>query len=328
MPTSEPDRNRSEPEPDRPPRRRAAAPEFLALRLALSLPLQERRRLALRLLEGEDEGTISFRRDGVHWTAFTWDVIVSSALFVDGHFHGAELSAVVAWVRRHRPLGGDGVAVNVGAHIGTAAIPLARHGGWRVLAVEPAPDSFALLEQNVRHNGLEDRITCERVAIALEDRDRVDLSLPRSNSGGAEVVPPGRRPGFLSAFPVRRVVEVPAARLAAVLAAHRICPDTVALVWSDTQGREADVIESAPALWAAGVPLYTEFDPQVLTAHGTMDAFIRAATAHFAGFAVAGDLVARGADADLRPMAEFAAACGSFSVATNALLIPRPGGPR
>ena len=323
MPTSEPHPSRSDEGPAKAFERQPVEPLVLAWRLAESLSDRNRRRLAFALLEGDGEGTISFRRDGIRWTAFTWDTYVSSTLFAEGSFHGAELAAAVAWIARHRIPGPDAVIVNVGAHIGTSAIPLARGSGCRVLAIEPEPENFALLGQNVRDNGLDDRIACVRLAIALA-RDRVELVLPRANSGGPEVVPPGRPPSFLRTHPVRRVVDVPAARLSAILDAQRILPDTVPLVWSDTQGSEIDVIESAPPLWAAGVPLYTEFDPDVLGAHEATGAFVRAATAHFAGFAVDSALVARGADVEVRPMAEFATACGSFARPTNVLLVPRP----
>ena len=56
-------------------------------------------------------------------------------------------------------------------------------------------------------------------------------------------------------------MTVRATGLEALLAEHGIEPRRIAFVWADVQGSECDVIESAPALWAAGVPLFCEVDP-------------------------------------------------------------------
>ena len=300
----------------------------LAWRLAGTLPLAERRLLALRLLE-TDADTITFRRRGVRWTAFPWDVIVSWPLFITGHFQGTELHALLKWLDRHRKPGGQSVIVDVGAHIGTSAIPLALATGCRVLALEPVAENHALLEANVQNNGLQDRITCVLTAVAMPGLDRVTLIRPATNSGGAEVARAGREPTFADWWPIRDRVEAPAAPLLAILEAHRIAPEDVALVWSDTQGCEADVIRSAPALWAAGVPLYAEVDTRALGGPAGIDAFLDAVAAHFEVFATAGALVTRGADARLRPVAELGAFCRSLGDGVaDVLLVRTPGVPQ
>jgi len=50
-------------------------------------------------------------------------------------------------------VGKESIVVDVGAHIGTLAIPLARRAK-KVIAFEPVPDSFALLKQNAELNGV------------------------------------------------------------------------------------------------------------------------------------------------------------------------------
>jgi tRNA G37 N-methylase Trm5 len=65
-----------------------------------------------------------------------------------------ELAMVLDHVRN-----GD-VFVDVGAHIGTFAIRVARKLGHRgkLLAIEGAPETHALLERNIGANGLDHRI--------------------------------------------------------------------------------------------------------------------------------------------------------------------------
>ncbi len=55
--------------------------------------------------------------------------------------------------------------VEVGAHIGTVTLRCAVERGCKVYAYEPSDRTFALLVENVRLNGLEDRVKCFNQAI-------------------------------------------------------------------------------------------------------------------------------------------------------------------
>ena len=55
---------------------------------------------------------------------------------------------------------GHGAAVDIGAYAGGVAISLALDNpDARILAVEPLPANITLIDENIRQNGLEDRIT-------------------------------------------------------------------------------------------------------------------------------------------------------------------------
>ena len=57
----------------------------------------------------------------------------------------------------------SGWAIDVGAHIGTVALSLARqHPGLRVLAIEAVPDNSELLEANIARSGLAHQVTSIR----------------------------------------------------------------------------------------------------------------------------------------------------------------------
>ncbi len=62
----------------------------LVLRMTDALPRAQRAELAFRLLEREAE-EITFLRDGIRWTAFPWDHLISEPLFVDGTFQESEV---------------------------------------------------------------------------------------------------------------------------------------------------------------------------------------------------------------------------------------------
>lgn len=81
-------------------------------------------------------------------------------------------------------LGRAATVVEVGAHHGAYAILLGKtvqKMGGRVIAVEPNPLCFDVLERNVRHNGLGDVVFCEHRAV-LEKPGAVKISLDGSES--------------------------------------------------------------------------------------------------------------------------------------------------
>ena len=293
----------------------------LARRMSQALSSAERRALALRLLEVEAE-EITFRRDGIRWTAFPWDHRISGPLFVSGGFQAREVRAVLARMTREGRLAAPrDVIIDVGANIGTSTVPFARETGCRVLAIEPVPDVFEVLRRNVADNGLEPQVTCVQAAISADGRDRVRMVLPAGNSGGGEIQRPGRPPTFASRDPVRSTVDVPASGLAELLDAHDIAAERVAFVWSDTQGCEAEVMESGARLWAAGVPLFAELDPETWGPRGPA-ALLSAAAAHFGGFVFAEVLIADPM-AEPRPIAELSAVCRALGPdGGDVLLLP------
>jgi FkbM family methyltransferase len=85
----------------------------------------------------------------------------------------------------------DGVALDVGAYIGTHTLALARRAGagGRVVAFEPHPAFFALLERNVTDNGLTNVSLCN---FGLSDRSGVMTTSPvdpglEGNFGGTRL---------------------------------------------------------------------------------------------------------------------------------------------
>jgi FkbM family methyltransferase len=58
--------------------------------------------------------------------------------------------------------------VDIGAHVGSFAVWAAqRSPKARILAVEPNPETFELLTQNIRHNRLDDRVCAVNAAVGV-----------------------------------------------------------------------------------------------------------------------------------------------------------------
>jgi FkbM family methyltransferase len=111
--------------------------------------------------------------------SFAGDVITSQLQTYGAHTR-PELAMLLAFVRA-----GDDV-VDVGSHIGTFAIPIARKGA-RVTAIEPQASAFRLLQENAKLNGVE--LDARQVAIGTGGALTID-EVP-GNSGAGFLTPGG-----------------------------------------------------------------------------------------------------------------------------------------
>jgi FkbM family methyltransferase len=116
------------------------------------------------------------------------DAILGRCLRQYGEWAQAELDLMCDLLRP------DGVALDVGAYIGTHTLAFARHtaGAGRVVAFEPQPVFFSLLRRNVVANGL---TNVQLLNIALAERSRemmaqtANLAL-EGNFGGTSLATP------------------------------------------------------------------------------------------------------------------------------------------
>lgn len=149
--------------------------------------------------------------------------------------------------------------VDVGANVGyytLLAAKLVGEGG-RVFAFEPDPESFALLERNVRLNGF-DNVVLERKA-ASNEAGTLRLYLAPENKGDHQIYP--------SRGEEREFVEVEAVTLDAYFAD---VPGRVDFVKIDTQGAEMAILEGmAGLLESDAIVLSVEFWPYGLREFGS-----------------------------------------------------------
>jgi FkbM family methyltransferase len=281
--------------------------------LAQQLPDDdERRALALGLL-ADDGMVLTFERDGITWTTDIDSVEICLGLVTKGSYQGHEFSTVLDWVRTHRP--GCATIIDVGANIGTTSIPFAL-AGYSVVAIEAVPSTFELLSTNVKRNELAGQIRCEPVAVSENDTVTMLLAGP---SGVSEPLGTGT-PGVTSeGRAVIERVDVPGEGLASILDRLDIDPESIALVWSDTQGGETGVIRTGGDLWRT-VPLYAEFWPDGLDGHGGLDEFVDAAADWFSGYLTVADMTAPRSIPSLHDLAHDLRSRGTNT--TDILLLP------
>ena len=82
----------------------------------------------------------------------------------------------------------DSLVLDIGAHHGEFAVPLAyemKARGWssQVWSFEPDPDNFKVLQHNVRSNGLDTHAELRMLAVSDQAADSSELLCPSDNSG-------------------------------------------------------------------------------------------------------------------------------------------------
>lgn len=119
--------------------------------------LRSRMNLADICIDREGAWFIDSR--GLHWR-FDPEIWGSTLGAATGFVHESpELEAIC------KRLGHLSVVVDVGANIGTFAIPVMRTTAARIIAIEPASSTFRLLNDNVRRNKADHAVTTIQAAI-------------------------------------------------------------------------------------------------------------------------------------------------------------------
>ncbi|HLX61337.1 MAG TPA: FkbM family methyltransferase, partial [Planctomycetota bacterium] len=195
---------------------------FSALRGDKDGAAKERRLMAFRLLQGEAD-QITFTRAGIKWTVDIDGGVVPKKLFMRANAFEPLRKGLIAWLR------GNGhitekrrTLIDIGANIGTPSVQLARETGLDVLAIEPVPANFELLQKNVAQNGLEGQVRCVRAAVSLRAAS-VKMAVPKERAT-CEVLEDGRQPGFGALTADIPVIEVPSLRLETILTEQEIQP--------------------------------------------------------------------------------------------------------
>lgn len=272
---------------------------------------------------------ITCERDGILWSVATEDPGISKKLFIKGRYQAEEVDQLIRFLKVRGSISTQrNVVIDVGANIGVPSIPIARLTGLRVIAIEPLPEAFELLLTNVAQNGLIGLITCVQAAV-LDRAGFSEMVTKGTVYGESEISLEGGDQGFGKSSLLDRKSSVKVERLSSILAAEGIGPERVAFVWSDTQGCEADIIESGSLCWEAGAPLFAEVWPRGLEKHGGVGRFASLVKKHFSCMIPKNDLLQRGEMADLQPIARIDQLIGLLEMSSSAatdhtdiLLIP------
>lgn len=207
-------------------------------------------------------------------TVSTKDQFISKALYVRRQYGLDVMQHALEVLRRHDKLNASKPTylIDIGANVGTVCIKLLRDGVFeRALAFEPDPVNLAYLRRNIEQNSLSGRLRAFDLALSSE---RGEMVLERSgeNYGDHRL-----RTGTQSVEnryheELRELTRVRVERLDDILAAERIDPSEVGLLWMDVQGHEVHVLNGSRNLLAHGTSVVTEFWPYGLSRSGITEA--------------------------------------------------------
>jgi FkbM family methyltransferase len=205
----------------------------------------------------------------------TEDSLIGFWTFVLGDFPDRTMAKFAAVLRAHPELAGivrGREAVEIGANIGMHTLSMREQLGVAgVLAIEPEPQNFLLLQHNVLANDRDNHVRLLHAALS-DHEGEVSLALHPDVHGGHSVQAMANG---------AHTVAVPSLRFDTLVARGDIDLERTGLVWLDTQGHEGHILAGASLLLESGIPIVMEYWPSVLREAGTLDALHALIATHF-----------------------------------------------
>ncbi len=148
------------------------------------------------------------------------------------------------WLKEYhrylQDLGENPVILDVGAHIGDFSLFMAHKiPDARILAFEPEPENFALLEENIEANGFEAQVTPLKQAISDKSGEKMRIFRHPDNLGMHTQFPQDPLDAFDGTF-----IEVDTVSLEDVFEQNSI--DSCDLLKMDCEGGEYPILLNAP----------------------------------------------------------------------------------
>jgi len=214
---------------------------------------------------------IRIRRNSMTWTLPAYDRTISASIFVHGHFNKTQVEQVINFAKADRHLAPllskDRVLLDIGANCGTASLFFAKHGVFdRIRAIEPDPENYTALKENLRLNPMASEITAHQCAISSFN-GRIGFKRSVTNSGAHQVT--------FGQSDKDSALQVSCVTLDDFLKKNQLNPRDIGLIWIDIQGHEAHALAYSRLLKQHIVPVFTEFWPYGLMKQKGLENYIR-----------------------------------------------------
>ncbi len=194
---------------------------------------------------------------------------LSRDLVIDGLREPRATARYRAELSRFEADRGGLTVVDIGANIGYFALLYLTQcsDGGEVIAIEPVPETFELLLENLRLNGVADAVDCYQCAFgAASGSASMHLSKHRNLSAITDS-PSSHHTDEIT---------VPVESLDGFLSEHGIAPESVDVLRMDIQGYEYEVFQGMSELLRNGSVglVFLELHPSTLKRTGSYDEFI------------------------------------------------------
>lgn len=146
---------------------------------------------------------------------------------------------------------------DIGANLGVICIPALKRNLVKIAyAIEAEKENFKLLKANIILNNLENKIIPYNFALSDKDDEILEMELSKNNFGDHRIK---KKINFnLYGEENRELTKVKSKKFDTIFPKTNPLKD---LVWIDTQGYEASILEGANSLIRSKTPIVVEFWP-------------------------------------------------------------------
>jgi FkbM family methyltransferase len=245
------------------------------LRWIIKLPARVFRRLIWKIYVQHQTIYTFPTRQGI-FTVYGKDAGIGYSLFYKREYEGELVAQTFTFLRTQGkiPAMGQGTLVDIGANIGVIGIGAAYMGQvQKIIAFEPDPNNFALLQRNVSQNGLTDCAICLPYAVA-EQNGELQFELSRDNFGDHRLHSASGIAQDVELFDEshRQIITVQSHPLDEMInGLPTQFTNEIALVWIDVQGYEGYIFRSGQGFLGRGMPVMVEIWPYGVRRAGMSD---------------------------------------------------------
>lgn len=229
---------------------------FLASKLSPWLLRSEKaRHILLRHLS--KDGIILFREASDHGIIFYPDQFIGNNILLSGEYGRESVRDLRRFLEEKEIFSPNNVVLELGANIGTHSIYLVRDfAAARVVAVEPDPQTYEILDHNIALNVLNGIVTPVKLAMS-DQQGQVQFARNMLNRGGSGI---GRQLDILGAD--APTLDVDATTVDDLLDRLNMSPEEIDLIWMDVESHELEVFRGmADFLSKAKPPIFFEYTP-------------------------------------------------------------------
>jgi len=203
--------------------------------------------------------------DAFYWTN-KLDYIAKCMLFQNTVYSKYEMDRFINLSKKYYKNDGDGILLDCGCNIGTTSIYMTHQNiDLKVIAYEPIPKNIKLSVYNAIVNGVEENIKVISKGLSNK-KETFCMQMAEDNSGANKVILNGDS---------ERTISVEATDIDSFLAESSIAAERISYIWMDVEGFEGYVLAGMKKLLGEKrIPLFTEFNKQLLLEHDCYDLFL------------------------------------------------------
>lgn len=237
----------------------------------------------------KDEKSITIKRNGITWILPMADDVISSSIFIHRQFNKSQVDKILWYAKSNDRLSGmisgDKTLIDIGANYGTASILFARRNMFNEIhAIEPDPDNYVVLLENIHANDLGAVVKTHNYALS-DINGFIDFELSKENKGDHRVLP-GTVNKSINLYKEneRERIKVPCMKLDDFLYNNKLDIMKIGLIWVDVQGHEGHVFAQSEILKKNPVPIFAELWPYGLMRSGGLNLFVTFIKENYAYF--------------------------------------------